>query len=411
MHGLILLGALLSVGEKPEAAGNTDVANSKPLSQLVKEIRDKDPGVAWSAMDAIPAYGAEARKEAGRALIARLNDSDVSLRATAAYTISLIGLETRDVRDAVKALTWLMRDPEAIVRYRAAAALARLGPDAHTAVFALSSALSDRTWEVRKAVAFALGTTGGDGKNPPEPRAVQALTVHGLKDWCAQVKIESLHSLIRLGPPENPADQQAVMRTLDGLLKDRNRGVVLWARLGLMRMARQPDVQQTAAIARALRDPDAATRMEAARVLGAMQMEGRAHVGDLVAALRDKEIFVVRAAAAALAEMKDAVTAKDLRDIAAMIGDEDIQVRCNACLGLAALGEAARTRVPDLIEALKDKQPEVVTVAAQALQEVGDGRAVAPLNQALAVQREVSVRLAIVQALDRITKREQKDVP
>lgn len=416
MHGLILLALVVAQAEKPfgEAERPANVGG-KTLQQWVKEIRDKDPGVAETAIQAVTQFGGDAQKEAGRALIARLADPDVSVRANAAYAISVLGLDPKDAHDSgVRALIRQLRDSQGIVRFRAAAALARLGTEAKTAVNELAYALGDRSaWEIRKAAAYALGSTAGDGKSTPESRAVQALTTSGLRDWCAQVRQESLNALIRLGPPAELADREAVFRALGTLLKDRDHGVVIWAHVGMMRIAGQVLPEHVNAIAKALKDPEPQTRREAARALGMLPNDAKAYVPDLVGALRDKDIAVVRAAAAALADLKDAVTNKDLADMAAYLKDDDIQLRCNACLALAALGDAARSRIPDLIEALKDKQPEVVSAAAQALREVGDERALGPLNQALAVQKDTGVRFFVSQAIDQITKRapERKDAP
>ncbi len=104
------------------------------------------------------------RRRAGRAIINELKDDDPSIRANAAVAIGSMGAEPDDADACLRNLWLLLRDPQMIVRFRAATALANFGPYAKSVIPELERALTDHlaSWEVRKVVAYALGTTGMD---------------------------------------------------------------------------------------------------------------------------------------------------------------------------------------------------------------------------------------------------------
>ena len=62
---------------------------------------------------------------------------------------------------------------------------------------------------------------------------------------------------------------------------------------------------------------------------------------------------------------------KSAAEWSAQLHDKDGGKRAEAAVGLRALGPKARDAVPDLIRALKDKEPDVRSSAALALGKIG----------------------------------------
>src|SRR5262249_45111163 len=149
----------------------------KTLLEWENDLKDKDPSVKEEAMAAIKIYGSAAR-HSGPILIKTLTDPDVGLRVNAAITLGYIGVEDKDIKACVRGLTEMLRDQQGIVRFQAARALARIGPEAASAVPLLIARTKDfGSWEIRGAAAYALGSVayepqvlvggGGGVKNLP----------------------------------------------------------------------------------------------------------------------------------------------------------------------------------------------------------------------------------------------------
>ena len=100
---------------------------------------------------------------------------------------------------AVPALEKALADPDAAVRYYAAAALGRLGPEAKAAVPALIKLLADADANVRWRAARALGDIGPEAKS-----AVPAL-VKALADPDADVRYCAAWALGDIGPAAKAA--------------------------------------------------------------------------------------------------------------------------------------------------------------------------------------------------------------
>ena len=124
------------------------------------------------------------------------------------------------------------------------------------------------------------------------------------------------------------------------------------------------------ALTAALRDPDAQSRVGAARSLGHIGPEAADAVTALTQALRDGDARVRFDAAVALGRIgppaRDAVPAlgRALRDPAG-------EVRVGAALGLAGMGPAAQEMVPPLADALRDSNAVLRMSAASALGSIG----------------------------------------
>src|SRR5437899_200239 len=125
-------------------------------------------------------------------------------------------------------------------------------------------------------------------------------------------------------------------------------------------------------------DPSAQVRQEAAMALGelgrpATLPEYQKEKSYLLQALHDPEKTVVIWSYVAMLVIDSTVTEEHLVAIAGLLkpkGNKPI-VRLHATRALAALGKKAKSRVPNLIEALKDSEPQAATSAAFALGKMG----------------------------------------
>jgi HEAT repeat protein len=312
---VLLFGSGVSNGQAPPAENKepdlkkgAQKVDGKTMFEWMKDLRPelKDPGTKVRAIHALEFYGKDAR-EAVPYILHALNDRDTSVKVNAVIALGLIGFDAKDLEKGISTLTRLVGVSESqhIVRYQAARALGRIGPDAKPAIPALVYAIKDPvSSEIRGAAAFALGSAGWDRNNGPDARAIRAL-LSALHDVCHDVRMEALFSLIILGPPSQGTDKAAEERALHELLHDKNSIVQIWARVAIMRLEKV-SAQYLQPIAKFLKDPDPRVRINAARAFSIMGQDAKANVKDLSYALDDKEPDVLVWVCIALGEMRSA---------------------------------------------------------------------------------------------------------
>ena len=144
----------------------------------------------------------------------------------------------------------------------------------------------------------------------------------------------------------------------------------------------------------ALHDADAEVRQQAAWALA--QLEDKRATEPLMAALKDSNAEVRRKSAWALGQLEEQSAAPAL---AAALRDDDAEVRKNAAWSLGQL--ELRTAPTELIDALKDHNADVRRTAAWALSEMGDARAVPALRQMLS-DTDADARKNAINALGQI---------
>jgi HEAT repeat protein len=124
-------------------------------------------------------------------LEAMLKDDDPKVQAQGAYGLSM---DPEMARDAVPALIEALLSPHALVREKAARALASAGPGAVAAVPALTEALHDSEWTVQRQAALALGEVG--------PQAVAAVPALKALEQSSQrvLRDAALQALEKIAP-------------------------------------------------------------------------------------------------------------------------------------------------------------------------------------------------------------------
>jgi HEAT repeat protein len=227
--------------------------------ELLTEVRDSigkgvGPTLHHAYLTALKQSSAERLKKSKALLkprvpqlVAALKSKDPATRRKAANTLGLAGAEAKA---AVPALVEALKDSDSQARGYAASALAAVGPRAVPALLKAAEASPDR--QVRGLAYQALGDS-------------------------------------------RPADD-ATPRALVAALGDPDREVRGAAQLGLIRLGRPA----APALAKALREKEAAVRRLAAETLQELGPDAKAAAADLVAALRDDDEDVRDAAGRAL---------------------------------------------------------------------------------------------------------------
>ena len=202
------------------------VVGGKTISAVVADLKSDDPTIKEGALKIVQLFGPEvARKSAMRQVIALIDDPDPGVKTNAVMLIGLMGFDNvKDFGEAVTKLSGLLGPKTikgSILRLHATRSLASLGPDAHAAVPTLCAAADDPSWEVRAAVADALGRLGAAAyeqtpvmegpvavkvptlKRESSSAAMQKLNFVLIKDPSSTVRMEACQALITLGPPHS----------------------------------------------------------------------------------------------------------------------------------------------------------------------------------------------------------------
>jgi HEAT repeat protein len=341
--------------EDSEAARLTELGG-KSLKMWLKDLTSTDPGVVENAIRTLTLFGPPARA-AVPILVKKLRYSyelDVSIKVNAAMFLGGAGLED-DYRDeAIRRLTSLLSDNQAIVRFHAALALGRIGPDARkVALKPLLYRLSDpATWEIRKASAMALATVAQRKDEPPEDLVADRLRDRLRRERCAQVRLEIAETLVVLGPPAGRTARLALTQTVERVADSpkEDTTVRIWAQLAVMRMTKI-EQKRLAFLGKQLDDQLLGVRCQAAKALGMIGPDARSQLHQLTRALKDKEGLMVLWTIWALGQMgnKAMAAVPALERLAKETKDKGLQQVIKETV------EVIRTNKPDKLEQPKAK--------------------------------------------------------
>ncbi len=295
-------------GGVPAAAPSTVPAANAPnypsqvggrtLEEWIKDIHDTDPSVRARAIQVVVEFGPAARKAipAITQQVKQLND--LSPQAYAIIALAELvpftpptppgGIPDKWATDAINALISEMNNPQAVIRFRAATALGYIGPPARGAVRELMRQINDRqSWEIRKAVCFALGTVSRDEQGYPMAPALEALATGVADPVSKDVRLEALQAVIRLGPPSAQPSLPVLGKTLNNrLTAERDKVVLIWVRVAIMALdATQRTDKNIATVTKEMRSTDPELQVAAVRAIGVMGPAAKATVQDLIDAL------------------------------------------------------------------------------------------------------------------------------
>lgn len=185
-----------------------------------------------------------------------------------------------------------------------------------------------------------------------------------------------------------------VVAGLAGAMRDANPRVRLDATYALGVLARPPaDATATEVLTAALRDPEPAVRVAAARVAGALRASG---AGDaLIGAINDKRADVKAAAMRALGDLREGRAIQALSEQLAFYGKGPLAVA--ALDGLARI--AHPSSVPVFQQQLASKDDELRRLAAEGLARSGSASLSLPTLESSVTDRNRGTALAVAYAL------------
>ena len=251
--------------------------------------------------------------------------------------------------DAIEPLLPLLAHQKAEVRLRAATLLQR--------------ACVSPGWAVRKPNAADL--------LPAAAVAVGKL----LEDESVDVAVQAGDTLSAMGPHARSAIDAIAAAMAAGNPQLRRGAIRAAGRLGKDAVSALP------ALIKALNDPDAEVRVQAADSLVAVAEED-ASIPILIEALSDDDGYVAVEVALILAKLG----APALGELANALSGARARQRRMAAFALGRIGPEAKSAVPALVQALGDKTEAVQVNAIDALASIGDQAAIAPLVKCLDVK-------------------------
>jgi hypothetical protein len=302
--------------EKPPEKKTTLITEigGKSIDQWIKEIPSKDrskgenairtvllfhPDVAYPA---VPILMTELKKHPNVVIL----DTSIRVNAIIALGVILGGTNEPDsklVHEAVTLLIRFLEDGQAIVKYRAAQALGRLGPDAKPALPKLIFMSKDKsTWENRQAAMAAIGLIARHPKQAPGNEVFNALLGErakqtGLADPASQVRLAAIQSLTWVGSPADPKQQARLIQGLRAnTLHDTEPTVQIWTHMAIMSIEHKIQKEHLKAICEFLNPKvELPARIQAAQSLATIGPDAanKDTIHALCDALKDRDPSVI----------------------------------------------------------------------------------------------------------------------
>lgn len=309
----------------------------KDVKSWLKDLTDPDPAIRQAALNTIPSFGPDVKKQAGKPILARMKspsaggEPDPGVRITLYDCASLIGFDDpKDETEAIRLLGLSVDQgvPGGIGRRHAVQTIASIGPRAEGVVYLVAgTALSDPAFETRQSIARCLGQIALNKTTGPNVKALQALAGTLAKDVSVAVRMEALQALVMLGPPwdgprkddklppkinQKAADFVAeAMRTRIGGGKSKaapaelDKQLEIWCRVVLMRFDPTHEIndENLGAIARHCAAKDDGPKVQALQALAIFGEQAGPKVDAVVSVLDDENPLVLSTALTALASM------------------------------------------------------------------------------------------------------------
>ena len=228
----------------------------KDLKGWLAELKESTDGsVRELAIKVIPQFGPPARRESIKPLLSALRqENDPGVKVHLLMVIGSIGAESPDeAREITEGLRLVIANAGLGSPYRlhATRAMVNYGAFGASAIPELKSIVADPSWEIRRAVATALGHVGRVDEKLIDPKklplsntverkgpnatALSTLSDRLGKEKTTAVRLEIVQSMILLGPPgyKTSADYPLAIKPYltsvnDQLKVEKDKAIVVW---------------------------------------------------------------------------------------------------------------------------------------------------------------------------------------
>jgi HEAT repeat protein len=265
-----------------------------------------------------------------------------------------------------------IKDPDPGVVENAIRTVVHFGRDARDAGPNLLDQLeNNKDASIRTNAAIALGILNQELHSADITKAVDKLGTRMDIDGQTIVRFHAALALSRFGVDAKPVLPKLILASKDGPSWEIRKAAVIALGAAAGDKEKGPDARAVNALVVALSDKCAQVRLEAVIALGVLGKPAAKNETDFVlTALTGKfkdpnKMVAIWAHASYMAV--DGINAKKLSDIAGYLKHTDVTVRCHAAKALSMFGSDAEGHIPELVEALHDKQPAAATAAAEAL--------------------------------------------
>ena len=270
------------------------------------------------------------------------------------------------------------------VRRNAASALASIGPSAISAIPALIKCLNDEYRDVRTSTVYALGEISPYGVS-----IISALT-ECLSDKDISVRLNAVYALGKIGPAAVPALISCIVNGKDNYVRER--AINELEKIGLAAVP---------ALINCLHYEDRDVRLQAIRTLENIAPAAPSVISGFNECLSDKDPYVRFQALCTLAKIGSAA-APAIPALINCLSDKDINVKYWAAKALENIGPAAAPAIPALAECIRRNpgQGDIINNVVDALAAIGP--AAAPALAHCLSDKDISVRLSAVYALEKL---------
>lgn len=286
--------------------------DGKTFAKWKADLTNPDAKVRAQALTILPRFREDA-VDAVPIVVDRTRDADAPVRIRAVFALKMMGIMAADRERVVKALGQrVSHDTHAAVRYEAARALPRFGPDVRDVANDLIQGMADaNSWEVREACIQALIAAGSDDKNGPPSRATDALLrrLDPQVEKASRVRLQAVIAVGVLGPPRDPKKLSKAIDVLcsPAISDDSNKAIRIWSRASLLSLRNEADDKDLKMIVGYLKDEDRNVRVQAVSALGMLQSKADKYVPDILRLLQTEEdpalLWVARGALAAMGKL------------------------------------------------------------------------------------------------------------
>jgi HEAT repeat protein len=284
-----------------------------------------------------------------------------------------------------------LRDPtDPTIRQTAIRTVIQFGRESAEAIPSLTAALKESDASVRNdaAVALSIAVNYLDLSKSTDREILQKV-VDGLRplvlDEQRAVRIHACGTLAALRQYAKSAIPNLTTALKDSLAWEVRKAAA--DALGAIALDPKdgPDATAMKALIQAMSDPCAPVRLAAINALSMLGISPRkadmdAEKTALEGRLKDRDRVIVLWARTLLMFLDEKqMNDGNLKRLANDLSDTELRVRCQAASALGALGKRARSKVPDLISALNDREDELAMAAASALGHMDDPGAIPAL--------------------------------